>query len=486
MVKRVLVVTFDVVGPKMAGPGIRAWEFARVLGAHFPTTLAAPIPVPDTAPGFAIAPVPVGVGAMERVRELIATHDIVIAQMLPTDLLEPEIWREKYLMVDLYCPWMIENLAHYAAEGRTDADANWLAHDLEIVRRLAAFGDYFFCAGERQRAFWLGMLTLQGRLNEAVYALDADGRALIDVVPFGVSATPPLKGAKVLKGVIPGIAAEDFVALWGGGLWNWLDPLTLIRATALLRDRGYPIRTFFPGTKRPQATNEETIAPSMVAKVYALSDELGLTGTHVFFKDWIPYAEWSNYLMEADAGISLHLSTLETRFAFRTRVLEYLRGGLVPVVNDGDTIADLLKAHDAGLITPIGDAAALADALALLIDYPEERARLAEHARTLAETYTWEKVAAPLVAFCNQPVKGAMHKDPSIRAYEELTKFRQTLLETSSYAEQLEGEVSRKDAYIVRLEMQVESEHPQARPLVLLRRLSVRGAVSRVLHRRNG
>src|SRR6059058_1177292 len=38
---RVAVVTPDVVGPRMAGPGIRATYLARELGKHFPTTLVA-------------------------------------------------------------------------------------------------------------------------------------------------------------------------------------------------------------------------------------------------------------------------------------------------------------------------------------------------------------------------------------------------------------------------------------------------------------
>src|SRR5438105_12757975 len=50
----VVVHTPDVVGERMAGPGIRAWHFADELAKHFPTTLvgkfeggasAAPFPI---------------------------------------------------------------------------------------------------------------------------------------------------------------------------------------------------------------------------------------------------------------------------------------------------------------------------------------------------------------------------------------------------------------------------------------------------------
>ena len=88
--------------------------------------------------------------------------------------------------------------------------------NLIAVNGLLAAGDFFLCPGEPQRTFWLGALAQAGRLTEAVYARAEDGRGLIDVVPFGIPTAPPQKRGKVLKGAIPGIAPNDFVALWAG------------------------------------------------------------------------------------------------------------------------------------------------------------------------------------------------------------------------------------------------------------------------------
>ena len=38
----ILVISDDVVGRKMAGPGIRAWELSGALAGHFKVTLAVP------------------------------------------------------------------------------------------------------------------------------------------------------------------------------------------------------------------------------------------------------------------------------------------------------------------------------------------------------------------------------------------------------------------------------------------------------------
>src|SRR5690606_21467480 len=52
-----LLISHDVVGAQMAGPGIRAVQLARVLARHLPVTLAAPGETPpDLGPvDFALA-----------------------------------------------------------------------------------------------------------------------------------------------------------------------------------------------------------------------------------------------------------------------------------------------------------------------------------------------------------------------------------------------------------------------------------------------
>lgn len=447
---RVLIVTYDVIGPVMAGPGIRAWEFARVLGRHFPTTLAAPPPVPVNIEGFTMAELPLEQIEQAALMKLIREHDIIIAQTLPLYLMPDGAFTDKYFIVDLYCPWIIENLEHYRLEEHDDPA--WMARDLEAMSGLFSHGDYFICAGNAQRAYWLGALSLFGRLTETVYARDADGRALIDIVPFGLPAESPKKSVSVLKGVVPGIGPDDFVALWGGGIWNWLDPLTLIRATARLRDRGYPIRTFFLGTQRPSVSDAATIRPTMLDMARQLSADLKLTGSHVFFNEgWVSYDDRVNYLLEADIGLSLHLATLETRFAFRTRVLDYLWAGLVPVVNDGDTIAELVRDNDVGRVIPIGDDAALAETIADLIDHPEERQALSARCQALAASHTWESASKPIIDFCRRPRKGE-HGDRmgAMKVYDELKEMRATLEKTSTYAKRLEWEVATRDEYNLR------------------------------------
>jgi hypothetical protein len=438
-VPRVLVVTDEPVGPRMAGRAIRAWELARVLGRTFPTTLAAPAPVPANAPGFALTAIPTGPEGDLALAGLVAVNDIVVARTLPLTAIPTESMATKYLVVDLACPWQIEDLEAHSADAATDEAA--LAGDLMLLDALLAAGDFFICANEAQRGFWLGALAQTGRLTPAAYGPAHDARPLIDLVPSGVPAEPPQKTARTLKGVVPGIGQNDVVALWGGGLWRWLDPLTFVRAMGRLKEADYPVRAVFLGAEPPGAA---ATRPSLTAAARSLSDERGLTGTHVFFLEgWAPYAERANFLLEADIGVSLHPQTLETRFAYRMRVLDYLWAGIVPVVSDGDTMADLVRTYDAGRVVPPGDDAALAEARQALCDDPYARRLLGARAHALGQSFTWETVAEPLIAFCRAPRKGA--RIPGLTAaelQERITEQESQLYQTRTYAERLERELA--------------------------------------------
>src|SRR5204863_1726396 len=111
----------------------------------------------------------------------------------------------------------------------------------EQVRR----ADWFLCASERQRDFWLGALAALGRVNPATYGVDPTLRSLIDVVPFGIADEPPVRSGPGCRGVVPGIGPDDRLVLWGGGIWNWFDPLTLLHAVAGLRGDVPNVRLVF-------------------------------------------------------------------------------------------------------------------------------------------------------------------------------------------------------------------------------------------------
>jgi hypothetical protein len=139
----------------------------------------------------------------------------------------------------------------------------------------------------------------------------------------------------------------------------------------------------------------------MRQRAVELARELGLQDRCVSFGDWVDYADWPNYLLEADVGVSLHFDTLETRLAFRSRVLDYVWAGLPMVVTRGDATSELVSRYRLGRVVDYGDVQAVTEAILELLGTDPEIWRIPfEEARA---ELTWERAAQPLVAFCMNP-----------------------------------------------------------------------------------
>src|SRR5918996_588086 len=122
------------------------------------------------------------------------------------------------VIYDLYVPFVSENLAYHAAQNRSPFHRlSYRASDL--VQSIAlATGDAFICANERQRDLWVGRASLLERIDVAQGRADPALRRLVAVVPIGIEERRPESRRPVLKGVVPGISETDRVLLWSGGV----------------------------------------------------------------------------------------------------------------------------------------------------------------------------------------------------------------------------------------------------------------------------
>jgi glycosyltransferase involved in cell wall biosynthesis len=276
-----------------------------------------------------------------------------------------------------------------------------VADGTRVLNEQLARGDFLMCASEKQRDFWLGQLSALGRINPQTYDEDETLESLITVVPFGLPSRPAVHDRDVIKGVVPGIGRDDKVILWGGGVYNWFDPITLVHAVDRLRHRRPDVRLFFLGLRHP---NPEVPEMRMATALRRTASELGLVGSHVFFnEEWIPYEERQNYLLEADVAVSTHLDHLETAYSFRTRILDYIWAAVPVVATKGDALADLIDENGLGITVPPNDVAALEEALFRLVDDDELAAVCHKNLAELAPRFTWTKVLEPLLEFCRAP-----------------------------------------------------------------------------------
>ena len=397
--RRVAVVTLDTIAEKMAGPAIRAWEIARSLSAEHDVTLMTFGRCTREGAGFATEHVDVS-----EFRSRVEASEVVVIQGFVFNAFPWLQDCEQVLVVDLYDPFHIETLEVDRYKPATERERAF-TFALRELRDQLRRGDFFLCASPRQRDLWLGHLAGAGRLNPDTYDDDPTMGSLLAVAPFGSPHERPVQRRHAIKGVVPGIGEGDRVVIWGGGVYNWFDPLTLVRAVAVLRDRVPEIRLYFLGMRHP---NPDVPEMKVAARCRELAAELDLVGTHVFFnEDWVAYEERADYLLDADIGVSCHFLHVETEFSFRTRILDYLWAGLPIVATEGDGFAELIDAEGLGRTVPAEDVDALADALERLLVDPVERDDARAAVERVATSYTWPVVLAPLVEFCRAPRRAA-------------------------------------------------------------------------------
>ncbi len=404
--RKVMLVTLEPISRSMAGPAIRAVEMGKQLAREFSVTVVSPVAQEADNQLPAIDGVKIVTGANRHLMyEEALANDVLIIQ---SNVLRPfpklcELG--KHLVVDLYDPYLFSVLVQYKHEKVAGEASYRLMH--QVLEKHMLKCDFAICASETQRDYWLGRFCSMGRLMPALYEFDPSLRKLIDVVPFGRETRAPERNGPGLRDQIDGIGKDDLVLLWGGGIWDWFDPLTVISAVAKARDNVPNLRLVFMGLKSP---NPKVPMMKMTKDAIELSDRLGLTGKNVFFKEgWIPYEERVNYLMDADIAVSAHFDLPETRYSFRTRILDYLWCGLPVLSTGGDPLSDMIDRAGAGLALPYKDETAWSEAIARLAFDKEFRQRCSDASRQLSNEFTWDKTCKALVDYCRHPYQLPQH-----------------------------------------------------------------------------
>lgn len=384
---RVALLSSEPLRAHVAGIGIRYVELARRLPRPGLEVVVLSPADPAAAPDLGLPAAAVRRAERGRLAELLGDCDAVVAQGQ---------WANDALLevpglpvaIDLYDPWLIENLHYYETLGldpyRND-HASWI---LQLAR-----GDFFLCSSQEQRLFYLGFLAAVGRVNPERVKRDPELAQLIAAVPFGV----PEKLPPAVPYLPPRVAGER--RLLFGGLYDWYDPWTLLDALERLDVSGW--RLFVIRNPHPEVTPQRRLA-----EVEAHCRRRGWGEDRVVVLDWVPSERRYDLLRDVDLLVAPHRPSLEADLSLRTRFLDALAAGCPVITSQGGTMARLLRESAAGWVVPPGDAAALAAALREALE-PSAVARRRPRARALVECFAWERVLAPLVRFCTAPWRDA-------------------------------------------------------------------------------
>ncbi|MGQ9815250.1 MAG: glycosyltransferase family 4 protein, partial [Candidatus Roseilinea sp.] len=226
----------------------------------------------------------------ETLSEAIRTCDVLFAY-------PDTVWRWRNLLsdstpavvVDGYDITLLEHLELDRSRLSLREQLEWMKEYQAMSQYALERGDLFLVATERQRDWWLGALAAIGRVNPLTYQADPTLYKLVDLLPYGIPQTPPQRTRPVLRGVVKGIEPNDKIVLWGGGVWEWLDPLTLIQAAAKIAEQRPDVKFVFPGLRHPANSGGSML---MQQRAINLARTLGLLDKTVCAGDWVSYEDW--------------------------------------------------------------------------------------------------------------------------------------------------------------------------------------------------
>jgi glycosyltransferase involved in cell wall biosynthesis len=341
----------------MAGPGIRAWHFASELARYIPVTLIARFQNAEDAP-FAMAQ-----HGSSEARQAVRDADVLIGQPA-RDFRKRR--RGQRVVYDLFDPLVLELRELYgnrpSARQRVHLAAEWWRLTWALWH-----ADLLICAAARQRDFY-------GRVQSS--------NAPWIEVPFGID----------LGETTACETPRDNLVVWGGGLWEWLDPMTAVDAIVQLNRQGVRCRLLFLGRARPNAHVVDRRRESRFEHLLARG------GSSVSANpEWVPYRERLSWLRASKVAIMLHRPTAEAEYSIRTRLFDAIAAGVPVVATEKGFAAELVKREELGIVVPPGDVDAVAEALHRLFKDNVFYSRCVQNLERIRPRFGWSVVTKPLV-----------------------------------------------------------------------------------------
>lgn len=422
MSKKILVISHDKVGASMAGPGIRYHKIAANLSKNHDVTLAVFNPsYIENIGEVSYKAIDIHV---QKFQEEFAKYDAIIALWLSDEMIEFAKSKNIVVIFDLYAPVPVEDLVQRVFGKRIDTTSDYdYTQMLRNYRHFVKNGDFLLTSNEQQRDFWMGYTFSAEKTSPSLQATRPID-SYLGICPMGIDLAE-IKGIKVkdlLTPRIPGLAKNDFVIVWTGGIWDWFDAITPIKAIEnVVKKHGKKnVKFIFLGTKHPN-DDVPAMAETEIARSYAKKSDL--LEKNVFFLDgWLPYADRIHYLGRADIALYAHKPSIESRFSHRTRVLDHILMCLPTIATKGDYFSDYINDHNLGISVDPFDDEAMSKAIIEIMDNQGLQKTYKDNIKKIQKNFTWEATLEGLNEFITGP-----HFKPSAYAPRISTSTSETI-----------------------------------------------------------
>lgn len=373
-ISKILIVAPDMPpfeGAVTSGAGLRAWSFQKSLEeAGFHTLLSAPEPA--------------------------ARHYKNIPSEIKELMFDPQHLEEKIARVDpdlvLFCHWPMLNLLkekphlptvldlagpHFLERTYLPGMNDFQQNRLEKIRALRS-ADYFTCAGEKQKAYFISWLIAAGFDPSQIN---------ISVIPISFPPELPSHKEKL----------EEITVVYSGIFLPWQDPAKSLRSLIRVMMQENKGRLLFFGGLHPHHNVDPGIFTEFIKELKDCS--------RVDLRKSIPYNDLIEILPRAHAAVDLMSRNLEREISFNVRTVMYLWCGLPVIYNDYSELSPRIQDYDAGWILDPEDEKGQENVFRRVLNDAEERRSKSINAGLLAKNeLNWRETMKPLIRYCRNPL----------------------------------------------------------------------------------
>ncbi|MEK7391625.1 MAG: hypothetical protein AAB214_03585 [Fibrobacterota bacterium] len=316
----------------------------------------------------------------------ISTADkVVVGELVPSRAMFELLASDIPFHWDVYGLSLPETLSFAGTWTRARSRADSRRKDLRYVMMSRA-ADKIWISHAHQGTFLAALMARTGRTADLSDAFALPAKFI--EAPMGCRGEPFPAG---LANPYPDQGVDGPVFLWGGGVWEWFDTETVVRAFQILSERNSPGSLFFLSGRNE--ANADYDAP--LARVVASAREKGLIGKNVFFNaKRVGPDQLGAWLEHSAGGVMGNLPTLESRMAWRTRYLDLMWAGRPLVVSGSDPLAEKMEREGAAIVVPFSDPHALADAIGRLAADPELRKGMSAASGRFGQNLSSERTLA--------------------------------------------------------------------------------------------
>jgi glycosyltransferase involved in cell wall biosynthesis len=369
---RVLVISSDILplpGWPTTGAGLRAWGLGQGLISRG-HEVAYSVPAPALEGRSVDA-------AIQDLAWTMGTLSGVIARSRAEVVIACN-WPVAANIHNCPVPLVLDQHGSHLLERQYQAAFRGFEENARAKRLALSKADYFCCAGNLQRLYFLPWLMQAG------FHFD-DGR--VCAIPISLSPDLP-----------PHEFSNEITFVYGGVFLPWQDPRAGLQEVLMqLQRRDQGCLKFFGG-KHPVYPIDT-----------GLFDELRVQLVHhprVQVQPMVAHDELIETYRHAHVAIDLMTRNPERELAFTTRTVEYLWCGLPVIYNDYSELSRYIREYSAGWAIDPNDHTALETAVSQVFEQTDRVREYSRNAQRLVrERLTWDSTIEPLDAICCHPLR---------------------------------------------------------------------------------